>query len=233
MELSLAQKAISFALQCQWKEAVQANLEILRETPEDVDALNRLARAYSELGKLNEAKATAQKVLDIDPVNTIAQKCLDKWKSLKAGDKGAARTVDPEAFLEEPGKTKIVNLLNPGDAKVIGGLDSGDEVKLLVAPHRISVVTPDGKYIGRLPDDLAARLKNLIKSGNKYRVLVKSIEPKEIDVFIRETEKGEGVKNVSSFSTEKIDYVSFTPPELIHKEAPIAIGEDLEEAEGV
>jgi hypothetical protein len=122
--------------------------------------------------------------------------------------------------LEEPGKTKLVTLVKPGDSKVLAGLDSGDEVRLNTHSHKASIVTGEGKYIGCLPDDLALRLKNLIKSGNRYQVLVKSIEPKVITVFIREVEKGPKVADIQSFPVEKIDYVAFTPPELVHKEGP-------------
>ncbi len=232
MEVTSAQKAIGLALNGKWEEAVDINLEILKENPQDPDALNRLARAYAELGKMVLARQTAQKVLKIDPVNTIAQKCLEKWKSVKKSDRHPVNAPLPEAFLEEPGKTKLVTLLHLGDSQIFANLDPGEEAKLFAHTHRVSVTTPEGKYLGRLPDDLAARLRNLIKAGNKYQVLIKSIEPKEVTVFIREIEKGKDAPDTFSFPTEKIDYVSFTPPELVHKDQPLTVGEDLEEAEG-
>jgi hypothetical protein len=99
-------------------------------------------------------------------------------------------------------------------------LDPGEEVKLAAYSHRVSVTTCDGKYIGRLPDDISARLKYLIKGGNKYQALVKSVSPKEISVFVRELEKGPRMEGSPSFPPEKIDYVSFTPPELVHTDTP-------------
>lgn len=221
MEITLAQKAISLALSGDWEEAVNVNLQILAENPKDIDALNRLARAYAELGKVGKAKETAEKVLEIEPFNSIAKKCLDKWKAAGSVAKnGSTPPTPPEAFLEESGKTKLITLVNPGDSKVIAALDSGEEVKISSYSHKVSVVTKDDKYIGRLPDDIAARLRNLIKAGTKYQVLVKSIKPKEVTVFIRETEKGEGAPDIASFPTEKIEYVSFTPPELVHEDEP-------------
>lgn len=230
MEINLAQKAISLALQGLWKEANEVNLQILKENPEDVDALNRLARSYAELGNITQARATAQKVIKIDPLNSIATKCLEKWMSANSTKRGSNSLTDVNAFLEEPGKTKIVDLVNLGETKSFVNLDPGEEVKLSTLPHRVSVLTNDGKYIGRLPDDLAARLKQLIKSGNKYLVLIKSIEPKEVTVFIRETQRSEDHNGSPSFPTEKIDYVSFTPPELVHKEQPLATIEELDDA---
>jgi tetratricopeptide (TPR) repeat protein len=217
MDTSLAQKAVSFALAGKWEEALKFNLEILSITPEDVDALNRLARCYSETGKTEKAKATTQKVLKIDPINSIAQKCLLKWKAARPGECHKFCTNSGEAFLEESGKTKMITLLNPGDSNIFANLNSGDEVKLAAFSHKVSVVDNSGKYIGCLPDDLAARLRNFMKKGNKYQVLIKSIDSKDVTVLIRELENKTGV---ASFPPEKIDYVAFTPPELVHRDVP-------------
>ncbi len=220
MEISLAQKAISLALAGNWQEAADANLEILKTNPTDTDSLNRLAKAYAELGEIKKAKAATAKVILIDPGNTIAQKCLERWKSTKSVGKNHLPSLFVDSFLEESGKTKLITLLNPGDSKIFVNLDPGEEVKINSHAHRVSVVTRDDKYIGRLPDDLSARLRNLIKAGNKYQVLIKSVKPKEVVVFMREVAKGKGAQNTLSFPAEKMDYVSFTPPELVHKDTP-------------
>jgi tetratricopeptide (TPR) repeat protein len=220
MDTSAAQTAISLALSGNWIEAVKVNLEIISQNAEDVDALNRLARAYWELGKIPEASSATQKVLEIDPVNPIALKCAEKWKSAEGNGAHISNPSSTETFLEEPGKTKLVTLINLGESKIFANLDLGEEVKLFSYAHKVSINTLDGKYIGCLPDDLAARLRNLVKSGNKYQVLMKSVDPKEVKVFIRELEKGPKVQDIPSFPTEKIDYVSFTPPELVHQDTP-------------
>ncbi len=220
MEKSLAQKAINLALAGEWREAVKVNLEILKKNSTDTEALNRLAKAYAELGEIQKAKTITAKVIRIDPTNTIAQKCLEKWKSFKNIGQNGTQSISVDSFLEESGKTKIVGLLNLGDSKLFVSLDPGREVKINPYAHRISVVTHDDKYIGRLPDDLSARLRNLIKAGNKYQILIKSIEPKEVVVFIRELTRGKTVQNILSFPAEKMDYVSFTPPELVHRDTP-------------
>lgn len=220
MDIPADQIAINLALSGNWEEAAKINREILSQNPEDVEALCRLARAYAELGKISQARETTKKVLEIDPVNTIALKCSEKWKTLKKIDHHPLNSTTSESFLEESGKTKLITLLNLGDSKVFTNLDPGEEVQLFSHPHKVSINTQDGKYIGRLPDDIAARLKNLIKAGNKYQALIKSVEPKEVTVFVREVEKGTKAPNIPSFPTEKIDYVSFTPPELVHKDVP-------------
>jgi tetratricopeptide (TPR) repeat protein len=218
MQNDLAQKAISAALKANWKDALELNKIILKNDSTDVDALNRLARAHSELGEIDKAKKVAQKAVRIDPHNTIAIKALEKWKSLRKGEKTSPSKFSARVFLEEPGKTKIVSLLHLGDSKkVLANLDSGDEVILKLGNHRISVCTLNKKYIGRLPDDLSVSLIKLIKRGNEYQVFVKSSKSQEIKVFIRETKRVKELENIPSFSSEKINYISFTPPELVHK----------------
>ncbi len=227
MENTLAQKAVSSAISGDWEEALKTNKQILSLTPNDLEALNRLARCYFELGNVTDAINTTQKALKIDPQNSIAQKCLLKWQSVKPGQNRPLPPVSTELFLEESGKTKIVPLLNPGSPEIFTFLDSGQEVKLSAYAHKVSVTDADGKYIGRLSDDLAARIRQLLKKGCRYHVLIKSVDPKNVSVFIREMVNKTGI---TSFPPEKIDYVSFTPPELVHKDTPdVAIPEEVTE----
>lgn len=221
MDDSLIQKAVNFALQCKWEEAINTNLEILKNDKDNVDALNRLARACAEMGEMSKAKKTCKKVLKIEPSNQIAQKALQRYKRAKNNSKTAAdKYASPSTFLEEPGKTKIVSLLNPGDSKIISSLDAGDEVLMTTHSHRVCITDKKGKYLGRLPDDLAARLKTLVKGGNKYEIYVKTIAPKELKIFIKEMERGRDFLNTPSFPSEKIEYISYAPPELVNKQKP-------------
>lgn len=220
MDISATQTAIAFALAGKWENATTANLDILRSNPNDTEALCRLTRAYFELGKISEAKKTASKVIEIEPGNQIALKFIEKLKLTKVSKNPTCFPTCTESFLEEPGKTKIVGLLNLGNPEIFFRLDPGEEVKLIAYSHRVSVNSSDGEYIGRLPDDIAARLKDLIKKGNKYQTLIKSLDCKEVTVFIREVEKSKNTNGSPSFPPEKIDYVSFTPPELVHSDTP-------------
>ena len=220
MDTSPAQTAISLALSGKWDEAAVANLEIIKSNPNDTEAMCRLARAYSELGKISEALKIVNKILEIDPANTIAIKTSEKLKMAKKYKLSPQYSAHNESFLEEPGKTKLVELLNLGEPENYLNLDPGEEVKLTPYSYRVTINKIDGKYIGRLPDDLSARLKCLIKEGTKYQTLIKSVRPKEITVFIREIEKNSKNDGVLSFPPEKIEYVSFTPPELVHRDTP-------------
>jgi tetratricopeptide (TPR) repeat protein len=217
MESDLAHKAICAALAGNWKEATNLNKEILKTQSNDIDALNRLARAYAELGNISAAKKHAEKVLKLDPFNPIATKSLNKWKALKHGEVHSCSAYCPQIFLEEPGKTKIVPLLHLGECTTLGKLDSGDEVQLDPHGHRVSVISLEGKYIGRLTDDLSARLRRFISLGNEYQVFIKTIEPESVKIFIREVKSSPKLAGTPSFPAEKIEYISFTPPELVHK----------------
>jgi tetratricopeptide (TPR) repeat protein len=220
MDISAAQTAIAFALSGNWKEAVKINLEILADSPDDIDSLNRLAHGYAELGEISNAVAATKKALEIDPVNPIALKCAEKWKL--GVNKSPLKTSlnSSETYLEEPGKTKLITLVNLGSPEAFSTLSPGEEVKLTCHTHKLSIISVTGKYIGKIPDELAIRLRNLMKAGNKYQALVKSVSAKEVTVFVREVERGVKAPDLPSFPTEKIDYVSFTPPELVHRDTP-------------
>jgi tetratricopeptide (TPR) repeat protein len=105
-----ADSAIAAALAQDWKEAIHVNLAILKSDKSDLEALCRLAFAYLKTGQLLTAKRTYQKVLDLDKYNQIASKNLKKMTSLKKKDMAneGATFMSPMIFLEEPGKTKIV-----------------------------------------------------------------------------------------------------------------------------
>lgn len=226
MDKDLAQEAISAAFDGDWQKAVNINLKIITSDPTDVDALNRLARAYAETGDLKKARTTAQRAIKIDPFNTIAIKALDKYKKLKKGETYTQHPQRPEAFLEEPGKTKIVSLIHLGSSGILAKLDSADEVKLNTHSHRVSITTLGGSYVGRLPDDVSAKLKKLNKLGYEYQAFVKSADKNEVEVFIRETLRPAKLDDFPSFPSDRIDYVSFTSPELVHKKEEIEILEE-------
>jgi tetratricopeptide (TPR) repeat protein len=207
MHNDLAQEAISAALSGDWHQAVKLNSNILEVDHENVDALNRLARAYAELGEIQKAKIFSSKVLKIDPTNTIATKCQQKWNNLKNGEHLNGSALRADVFLEEPGKTKIVTLLNLGSDEEVSKLVCGDVVSLTAHAHKFSVQTKDNKYVGRFPDDLAARLIRLMKEGYCYECFIKSVEDTKVRVFIRETIKP--IDNQSpSFPSDKLSKTS-------------------------
>lgn len=227
---SLAQQAIEEALRGNWKKAVTLNREILKAEAKNKEALNRLARAYCQLGKFQKAITNYKKVLKIDPYNTIAQKALARLKEVqvkpnlsKSKQQSTPPTLYTHSFLEEPGKTKTVSLIHLGGKDVISSLGTGQPVNLIPHAHRVSVETAENEFIGRLPDDLSRRLIKLIRAGNVYNTLIRSVKPDGVRVFIREAKRAESVGSTPSFPiNEKAIYASFTPqPELIHEEREV------------
>lgn len=231
----LAQKAVQAALKGAWQEAKELNLKILKQKPKDIEALNRLGRAYSELGDYKKATATYKKVLKLDKYNPIAQKALEKLAKMKKNQNAQAASVPNQSgglFIEEPGKTKTVSLIHLGDKSLITGLDVGDRVYLIPHAHRVSVQTKARKYIGRLPDDLSRRLIRLIRAGNEYECIVRSATPKQVRVFIKEVKRTASMKDIPSFPLQdKAKYTAFTPPELVREDKPDTefVEEDNEE----
>jgi len=131
MNQNLAQQAIDKALLGEWKEAKDVNLSILKQNPQDTDALNRLAKCYFKLGNIKTAKSTIAKILKIDSYNPIALKSFEKWKNLKKIDKNTSKHLSPEKFLEEPGKTKIIHLIHPCDDSLLAKLNCNKETTLV------------------------------------------------------------------------------------------------------
>lgn len=213
MDDELAQVAINCALQCDWKEAIKTNLLILKETKDDIDALNRLSRAYFESGDNAKAKRASLEVLKISPSNNIAIKSLEKYKHSPSKQASEVQKMsnehnrDASVFIEEPGKTKLTTLINLGSEKVYSFLSAGDEVLITPHTHKVSVTTVDGAYIGRLTDDLSARIRRFVKGGNKYQVLIKSASKNCVKVFIKETQKGKDLINTQSFPREASESV--------------------------
>ncbi|KKP48024.1 MAG: Tetratricopeptide TPR_2 repeat protein [Candidatus Woesebacteria bacterium GW2011_GWA1_33_30] len=210
MDDTLTQKAINLALKCDWSEAIKTNLKILKINPSDIDTLNRLSRSYYENGDLTKAKKTSLNVLKIDSTNNIALKAVKKYKQSKVKKINHTKNIDTSIFIEEPGKTKLINLINVGSSSTCACLNSGDEVILTTHTHKVSLIDCEGRYIGRLPDDLSAKLRNLIKGGNEYKAYVKSVEGKDVKVLIKEARRGEEFKNVQSFPRESLESITET-----------------------
>jgi tetratricopeptide (TPR) repeat protein len=50
-----AKKAVELAMGNRWEDAIAMNQSILKDFPEDLEAFNRLGKAFSELGRNNDA----------------------------------------------------------------------------------------------------------------------------------------------------------------------------------
>ena len=210
---SLKSQAIQTALMGDWNTAVSINKDLLKENPNDIDTLNRLAFAFSAIGKLKDARSVYQKVLEIDLNNPIAVRNLkqmieaNKNKNLK--NSSPLSSCLHNIFLEEAGKTKVVELTNVAQPKIISCLKAGESLNLVIKRSKIFVLGNQKEYIGMLPEDISRRLIKFLKGGNIYEAYVKAIKAHKIFIFIRETKRIKRFKNQPSFSITENVKVSF------------------------
>lgn len=200
---NLYQLAIDAALDLRWEEALKINKKIIKLDPQNIDALNRQAKAYMELGRINLAKKSYSEVLKIDPYNPIALKNLKIMKSFKASGQTVfpcnQTRLSPSLFLQEPGKTKIVNLMKVAEPQKLSQAFCGMKVEMAVKNRKITIIDPNGNYLGVLPDDINHHLIRLFKGGNKYDLYIKSIRVNSLSIIIKETFRSKRFKNQPSF----------------------------------
>lgn len=203
--------AIKKALENNWEEAATLNKQILEENPEDIDTLNRLGFALIKLGKCRKAKETLKDVLTLDESNPIALKNLKKVEAMiKQHVKTPLQDNDnclnmQELFIEEAGKTKIVELKNIADKKMLSVLQPGDFVSLIIKRSKVFVEL-ENRYIGMFPDHIGTRLIPFMKGGNEYRVYIKSVDDKNVSIFIKEIKRSRKYKNQPSFTAPAASY---------------------------
>lgn len=197
----LKTQAIQTALIGDWTNAILHNKTILEESPEDIDTLNRLAFALTSIGNIKEAKSLYQQVLELDAQNPIA---LRNLKRLQDGITPSKTSSLPPVhvsnlFIEEPGRTKVIELLNVADKKVIAPLRSGETLLMVIKRMKIFMLDQDKQYVGMLPDDIGRRLIRFINDGNQYEAYVKSVDGNKVTIFAREVKKTSKFKNQPSF----------------------------------
>ena len=184
-----SQEAISLAMQSRWQEAVTVNQGIIELFPTDIDAYNRLGRAFMELGEFAKAKEAYSRGLELDPNNAIAQKNLQRLSLLPASKvkvKEERREVAPDLFIGEMGKAGVVNLQNPAPAKVLARMAAGNQVYLKVKRQQLIIENEQGEYLGLVEPPHGFRLARLIEGGNKYAAAIVNIGNSALRVIIRQ-----------------------------------------------
>jgi hypothetical protein len=199
--IPLKTQAIQTALTGDWDRAITFNQMLLEDNPDDIDTLNRLAYAQASLGNIKEAKNIYQKVLNLDIQNPIA---LRNLKRLNSTFSTKAQATPPNLkmtnlFIEEPGKTKVIELINVAEQKITSQLRCGEFLSLSVKRSKIFVLDNQKQYIGMLPDDISRRLIEFINGGNEYEAYVKTVQANKVIIFVRELKRGTRYKYQSSF----------------------------------
>jgi tetratricopeptide (TPR) repeat protein len=185
-----SKNAIAMAMQGRWREAVVTNQEIIDSFPTDVDAYNRLGKAYTELGEYSLAKAAYTKAVELDAYNIIAQKNLRRLSYLDgAGAPPAAESdkAKPQYFIEDTGKAGVVNLQQLAPQKILAKIVAGDKVTLRTSDSTLAVENGRGEYLGLVEPRHALRLIKMMEGGNQYSAAIVSSGEDRVSVIIRET----------------------------------------------
>ncbi|UCH51110.1 MAG: tetratricopeptide repeat protein [Chloroflexota bacterium] len=184
-----SQEAISLAMQSRWQEAITVNQNIIELLPTDIDAYNRLGRAFMELGEFARAKEAYSRALGLDPYNSIAQRNLQRLSLLPDSQvkvQEERREVSPDLFIGEMGKAGVVNLQSLAPSELLARMAAGNQVHLKVKGQQLIVENDQGEYLGLVEPPHGFRLARMIEGGNKYTAALVSISNDSARVIIRE-----------------------------------------------
>ena len=233
LKRQLAEQAIALATNGHWLDAAETNRRLLELGP-DAEAENRLAKALWEQGELGAAREHYQAALALDPTNRIAERNIDRLKTLlvAAGEKTVAAIEGSKApvriFVEETGKTGFAFLMDLPDPRKLAQVNPGDAVELIPEGNRL-VATSNGMRIGVVEPRVAARLLKLIADGNKYSAGVTSLGAVDVRIIIREIYQDPRNYGKVSFPTaaKSTDLRPYTKGTLVREDEELE--EDLED----
>lgn len=216
----LSDQAIQEALRGNWQEAIKINAQLLKDNKSDCEILNRLGQAYKNVGNLKKAASVYQKVIKIDKYNSIALRNLEMLKNSKANLSSCQKAImvaNTGIFLEEPGKTKLVALVNIAPASKILSISPRQILNMAIKRKAVFIEDQDNNYIGALPDDLSYRLIRFMKAGYKYEFYAKTVEKNYFVVLIREIQRSKRLNNQPTFplGINEHDFLAINAPELI------------------
>lgn len=227
----LKTQAIQTALTGDWQAAIHLNEKLLEENPDDIETLNRLAFAHVSCGNTKEARGLYQKVLTLDTQNPIAMRNLKRLGSSTKSSQNGNPVLMNNIFIEESGKTKVIELINVAEQKIISQLHSGQHIELSVKRMKIFALDSEKQYIGMLPDDISKRLIKFVNGGNKYEAYIKTVNSHQVIIFMKEIKRAARFRNQPSFIQNDRSKFQLTNnvPSKNHggvKQAKDALGDD-------
>ena len=230
----LDREAVGLALNGEWERAVEVNRAILELFADDVEAMNRLAKALIELGGYEEAGDVLDRLGSVAPYNNIARKNRARLEQRRGSNAAATRharksTGAPQLFIGESGKSATTVLRHTPRLLSLALVSPGDPVTLAVEHHGISVYADDGQYLGQIEPRLAHRLSRLIESGNTYAAAIVGVSGESISIIIHETSRHRSLQNVASFPTRSAPVAE--PRRVREDDSTVALTADEEAAE--
>ena len=204
----LTKEAIALAMQGRWREAIAANISIIGSFPNDVDAYNRLGRAYMELGDYSRAKEAYERAMELDPYNVIAKKNLHRLSRLgeaAVGLEGDSQKAEPQHFIEETGKAGVVDLYHLAPPEILARMVAGDKVYLRIDGTSLVVEDGRGEYLGQVDPKVGRQLIKLTKGGNKYTAAIISSTEDMMSIVIREVYQDPSQAGRLSFPAKGIE----------------------------
>ena len=201
-------QAINLAMQGRWREAIAINKDIVGDFPTDIDAYNRLGRAYMELGEYSSAKEAYGQALKLDHYNAIAQKNLRRLSLLSEHSTASvddSDTAKPQHFIEETGKAGVVNLYRLAPRETLARMVAGDKVNLRVSNSGLVVENNNGQYLGEVEPRHGPRLIRLLKGGNEYSAAIVSATEDRVTVIVREVYQHPSQAGQLSFPVKSLE----------------------------
>lgn len=220
-------EAIVYARNGNWEAAIDSSRQLLSSDPNDIETLNRLAKAYFENGEIDNAEQTYQRVLELSEHNPIARRMVTLIARTRSAPAKTREFVDMRMFAIETGKSTLTSLHIDTDAEI--SLVPGEKLTLRANTHAskstdavegestpvsslddaiaLDVYDGNGVNLGRLEPRLAARLIRFMKLGNEYTAAVLSLNEKrdQIQIVIRESYRNPDNRHEVSFPGKLID----------------------------
>ena len=217
----VSKQAISLAMQGRWREAMAANESLIENFPNDVNAYNRLGKAYMELGEYAKAKEAYARALELDSYNNIAKKNLARLSRLgeaTATPEEESLKAEPQQFIEEAGKAGVVNLIHLAPPEILAKIVAGDRVNLRIRGSSLIVENSRSEYLGEVEPRHAHRLVRLIEGGNKYSAAIISSTEESVTVIVRETYQDPSQVGQLSFPAKGESGLPYVGERIIRRE---------------